>query len=170
GHGHDGNSNDNSNDNGNENDSGHGGGHGHDGNSNDNSNDNGNENDSGGNDNSNSNDNGNGDDAATVTIRVQNDCGSAVSYVAVSLPDDTVPSSPSDGETVESPNGRFYLVESPTNNPFYSIKFEAQGEGIKDGEWDTFSYMLTEFDSSVPIQVQVKAGNHIETVTLNPWE
>jgi len=81
-----------------------------------------------------------------------------------------VATDPDDGDTYVSPNGHTYTVENPTNNPFYSIKFEEVAEGVRDGDADIFNYAIptAAYDADDPIQVQAKAAGYIGTVTLIP--
>lgn len=102
----------------------------------------------------------------TYTIKITNNCDKGLSNVAFQLPSGVVAVAPVNNYT--SPNGRNYNVENPTNNPFYSIKFETLGEGIKNGQMDIFSYTLP---AGAPvlteIKVQSKAGTPTYTVYLN---
>lgn len=102
----------------------------------------------------------------TYTIKITNNCNKALSNVAFQLPNGVVAVAPVNNYT--SPNGRHYNVENSTNNPFYSIKFETLGEGIKNGQMDVFSYTLP---AGAPvlteIKVRSKAGTPTYTVYLN---
>jgi len=101
-------------------------------------------------------------------FRVTNYNNRALSHFAIELPPGAVPSSPVDGSTYVGPSGISYSIESPTNNPFYSIKFETIGEGIRDGENDTFEFILDEYPENFTISVEGKAAQIVGTVELNP--
>jgi len=109
-----------------------------------------------------------GDDTLLL-IKVSNSCRHGLSYAAFSLPDGVVATFPDDGSIYISPKGRTYLVENPTNNPFYSIKFETQGEGISMGERDIFKYTIPNdaYDPNDVLTVQLKAGQIVETVSVD---
>lgn len=62
-----------------------------------------------------------------------------------------------------------YGVESPTNNPFYGIKFEYKsGTEIKDGDQDIFEYVLTQEQATAmtAVNMEAKAGGNVGQVTL----
>ena len=62
-----------------------------------------------------------------------------------------------------------YGVENPTNNPFYSIKFNYQsGTEIKNGEYEIFQYTLPAdvVQGMTSIQMEAKAATDVGTVTL----
>ncbi len=107
----------------------------------------------------------------TVTWRITNVCNRALSYAAFELPAGIIAMSPADGGRYTSPSGRAYNVENPTNNPFYSIKFETIGEGIKDGESELFSYTLPGgFDPNTTMRVKVKGGQLYDLLVFPPSE
>ncbi|MFP4394324.1 MAG: Ig-like domain-containing protein, partial [Anaerolineales bacterium] len=115
----------------------------------------------------------NDDGSVTLRFELTNECGNAtaLSNVAFGLPDGVVPLDPEDGDTYTSPNGNDYEVESPTNNPFYSIKFETDADdGIRDGASDIFEYTLPAgtYDPSQEIQIQAKGGQTVEVVAFTP--
>ncbi len=66
----------------------------------------------------------------TLTWRITNRCKYGLSHVAFELPAGTQASAPTHGAIYTSPTGRQYQVENPTNNPFYSIKFETIGSEL----------------------------------------
>jgi len=53
---------------------------------------------------------------------------------------------------------RNYTVLNPTDNPFYSIKYETIGEGIAEGEEDLFIFILPYEVGDFYIQIQAKGG------------
>ncbi len=74
-------------------------------------------------------------------LDVCNSCGFAISNVAIELPAGVIPTSPIEGMPYMG-DANYYNIESPTNNPFYSIKFETVGEGVKDGACDQLCFTL----------------------------
>ncbi|HSH02526.1 MAG TPA: hypothetical protein VLL52_08410 [Anaerolineae bacterium] len=60
-------------------------------------------------------------------------------------------------------------VENTTNNPFYSIKFNTQGEGVRDGSIATYQFTLNSSDvaAMTEMQLEAKASTSQSTVTLN---
>jgi len=104
----------------------------------------------------------------TITIRVQNNNNRGLSHIAVSLPVGVVPSQPTDGSTYHG-DEEDYIVENPTNNPFYSIKYETEDdEGIKNGVDDVFRYIIPTDDAEdmTELTIQAKAANIIGEVTF----
>jgi len=103
----------------------------------------------------------------TYEFKVTHNCNRALSYAAFELPSGVVAIDRQNGGTYNGWNAS-YLIENPTNNPFYSIKFETIGEGIKGGQMETFTYTLP---ASAPvltsIRVQVKSSTNTYLVTLN---
>lgn len=104
----------------------------------------------------------------TITVRVCNNNNRALSYVAISLPAGVVPSQPTDGSTYQGDENS-YNVENPTNNPYYSIKFETIGEGVKNGQCDVFRYIIPTDDAEAmsEITIHAKAANIEGEVTLD---
>lgn len=78
----------------------------------------------------------------TYRIRVTNTCTNDLIYTAIQLPDGVVADNPSDNTIYTSPDGRSYVVRSPNESPFYSIRFKTQGSGIANGQSDIFTYTL----------------------------
>ncbi len=108
----------------------------------------------------------NGDGTTTLVYQVcsTNDaaCNHGLSNVAFSLPT---------GQTASWPTNNYqgfksYSVENPTNNPFYSIKFETLGEGIKNGQCDTFQWTLPSAVAQYAVQVQAKASTYSQGGTF----
>ncbi|MBD3249056.1 hypothetical protein GF336_03350 [Candidatus Woesearchaeota archaeon] len=105
------------------------------------------------------------DGTYTYSFKITNNYNRGLSYVAISLPPGTIPSWPSDG-SVYSGEFNNYEVENPTNNPFYSIKYETLGEGVRDGGYDIFSFTLDQ-DISYPITLQAKAATYQESAQID---
>ncbi|MBN2018344.1 MAG: LruC domain-containing protein [Candidatus Cloacimonetes bacterium] len=105
---------------------------------------------------------------ATIKFKVKNDNDRALSHVAISLPAGVVPSQPVNGSTYSS-NGYTYTIESPTNNPYYSIKFETVGEGPKNGDYSYFIYIIPNDDAETltEITIEAKSANIIGQVTFD---
>jgi len=102
-------------------------------------------------------------------------------YVPVIPPDkqppsrDKMPKAPKQPEPpnpvvgCDAPRVNQYGVESPTNNPFYGIKFEYQsGSEIKDGNFDEFRFTLPAdaVAAMTSIQLEAKAGQNVGQATL----
>ena len=104
----------------------------------------------------------------TVKFKVRNYNKKALSHVAISLPAGVVPSQPTNGSTYCS-NGYQYTIESPTNNPFYSIKFETVGEGPKNGDYSYFIYIIPTADAAAMTEITIlaKASNKTGQVTFD---
>ena len=69
----------------------------------------------------------------------------------------------------DSPRVNTYGVESPTNNPFYGIKFEYQsGTEVKDGAYDELQVVLPAdvVAGLSAVQVEAKAGQNEGQATL----
>ncbi len=69
----------------------------------------------------------------------------------------------------DGPRVNTYGVESPTNNPFYGIKFEYQsGTEVKDGAYDEFQIVLpTDVVAGLTaVQMEAKAGQNEGQATL----
>lgn len=110
----------------------------------------------------------NGDGTTTLIYQVCTKssaaCDHGLSNVAFSLPS---------GQTASWPTNTYqgfksYNVENPTNNPFYSIKFETIGEGIKMGQCDTFMWTLPSAAAQYNVQVQAKASTYSQGGTFSP--
>lgn len=100
----------------------------------------------------------------TFTFRVTNNNSYSLSNIAFELPPGQSALFPGNGATYSS--GRDYHVENPTNNPFWSIKFETIGEGIKNGASDTFQFTLPTAvaNAITEMRVQAKSSGIIGTV------
>jgi len=105
---------------------------------------------------------------STVKFKVRNYNNRALSHVAISLPAGVVPSQPTNGSTYWS-NGYKYTIESPTNNPFYSIKYETVGEGPKNGQYSYFIYIIPTADAAAMTEITIlaKASNKTGQVTFD---
>jgi len=87
---------------------------------------------------------------------------------------ETEPELWAEGAVYISPNGEMYRVENPTNNPFYSIKFEwfdddNDGDGVKGGLSDVFQFNVNTDDAGYYdlIRMQAKAGNILGMVSID---
>ncbi|MBD3249188.1 hypothetical protein GF336_04025 [Candidatus Woesearchaeota archaeon] len=98
------------------------------------------------------------DGTFTYRLKITNKRRRALSYVAVGLPQGVVPVVPADNSVYEGESNR-YDIENPTNNPFYSIKYETIGEGIKRGEYDIFEFTLNEDPGDYNMRIKAKAAN-----------
>ncbi|HDQ22548.1 MAG TPA: hypothetical protein ENN28_01085 [Candidatus Uhrbacteria bacterium] len=94
-----------------------------------------------------------------LIVVVKNNNSKALSHVAISLPVGVAALSPQDKSTYLG-NHNLFKVENPTNKPFYAIKFETIGEGIKNGESEVFKITLPagSLADGQPIIVQAKGG------------
>lgn len=82
---------------------------------------------------------------------------------------DTVPPVPTPDPSTCDLRTNIYGVESPTNNPFYGIKFEYQsGTEIKNGDMDEFKFTVTAAEAAMmtAVQMEAKAANYVGVVTL----
>lgn len=106
----------------------------------------------------------NSNHTVTLSFSVKTNCGNALSHVAFELP------AGAKATNARNTNTRFtYSYENGTNNPFYSLKFEAtSAEGFKNGAVDHFSYTLTaaEFAKLSTIRVEAKASGSVGTVSF----
>ncbi len=92
-----------------------------------------------------------------LKFEIQTNCNRDLSYAAFGLPN---------GATAVSPNNNYsaafnYSIENATNNPFRSIKFEANNaKGYKNGVHDTFEFVVTAstFANMNTVKVQAKAA------------
>lgn len=107
----------------------------------------------------------NGDGTTTLYYQLCSDCTNALSNVAFSLPGGVVPSWPSDGGTYKGLKS--YNVENPTNNPFYSIKYETIGEGIKNGECDVFAYTIPTSEAPYDVTIRAKYATYTPQVSFS---
>ena len=105
------------------------------------------------------------DDGSTSLIfRLVNDNPKDVSFIAFGT-NSWTRLLPADGSIVTGDLGD-YRVEWTNEHGvpgFASIKFEAQFDGLSRGKADSFSFTVSEFESTTPISVQVKAGKNIIT-------
>jgi hypothetical protein len=109
------------------------------------------------------------ENTTTLTWRVTNRCKFGLSHVAFELSKESKAIAPANGAIYTSVTGRQYKVENPTNNPFYSIKFETVGAGIANGESDLFVYTIAgTFDPNAVMRVQAKGGQQIDRFEFKP--
>eukprot|EP01032_Pedospumella_encystans_P013872 gene13872-15949_t len=104
----------------------------------------------------------------TLSFSLQVNCNHALSYFAVELPAGL---SPGLVMNIDNTNPLFsYSNEVGTNNPFYSVKWEAtNAESFKNGALDTFlvSIPTTAFNIYVNIRVEAKASTLVERVAFS---
>ena len=109
----------------------------------------------------------NGDGTTTLVYQLCTKTGTSCNYglsnVAFSLPGQPA-LSPANGGVYQG--FKSYNVENPTNNPFYSIKFETIGEGIKNGQCDTFQFTVPSGAAQYAVQVQAKASTYSQGGTF----
>ncbi|MCL4858391.1 MAG: MSCRAMM family adhesin SdrC [Caldilineaceae bacterium] len=111
----------------------------------------------------------NGNGTTTLKWKITVNCDRGLSHVSFALPNGIVALAPQHKAIYTAPSGRQYEVENPTNNPFYSIKFNAIGNGIKNGQSEIFTYTIPgTFDPSAVMQVEMKAGTNQKTLTFSP--
>ncbi|MGV3540785.1 MAG: hypothetical protein ACO1OQ_13305 [Rufibacter sp.] len=106
----------------------------------------------------------NSNSTVTLSFKVKTNCQNALSNVAFQLPAGAVAQNPSNANPAFK-----YTIENTTNQPFYSIKFEATtAEGFKNGAEDTFTYTVTaeQFNSLSTFKVQAKAANSVGDVSF----
>lgn len=106
------------------------------------------------------------DGTYTYRFNLTNDRTWAISYVAIGIPFGLIPISPEDNSLYTTDFGSYH-IENPTNNPFYSIKYETIGEGIKNGQSDIFEMTLDRNIGDYVIKMQAKAGRAIAYVELD---
>ncbi|MFA5169071.1 MAG: hypothetical protein WC530_11145, partial [Candidatus Omnitrophota bacterium] len=99
---------------------------------------------------------------------ITNNCDRALSHAAFELPEGEVADSPLDGDGNYIGLHNTYDIENTTNNPFYSIKFETIGEGIKNGEFEIFEYVMPEGTTMMDyLRIQTKAAGEAYQLTFN---
>lgn len=98
----------------------------------------------------------NSNNTVTIKFNVTTNCNHDLSHVAFQLPN---------GATASSYTGPGQ-IENPTNNPFYSIKFD--GQNGKNGAVRSFSYTVTaaQFASMTTIKAHAKAATTVGEVTF----
>lgn len=96
----------------------------------------------------------------THHIRIQNNCSQPFVYTAFQLPKGVIAYSPQGNSSYLSPSGHPYTIRNPNYSPIYSIRFEAQGAGLRDGESDVFSYTLPPLSAPDYINCVVKLRGH----------
>ncbi|WP_192821443.1 T9SS type A sorting domain-containing protein [Rufibacter sp. LB8] len=98
-----------------------------------------------------------------LTFTVKTNCQFDLSNVAFELPA---------GVKALNPKGTKYNygVENTTNNPFYSVKFEARNaNGYKNGAEDVFSFEIpfAKYSGMTTIRIQAKAGQRVGKVAID---
>ncbi len=107
----------------------------------------------------------NSNNTVTLTFGIQTNCNHDFSHAAFELPAGAVASNMTHTNSAFS-----YSNANPTNNPFYSLKFNAvNASGYKNGVSDEFSYTIpaAKFDSMPTMRIQAKAATTVGTVTFN---
>jgi antibiotic biosynthesis monooxygenase (ABM) superfamily enzyme len=92
----------------------------------------------------------------TYEVRTTNYCDDQMVYAAIQLPNGIVADGPANNTTYTTLTDHDYLVRNPSFSPFYSIRFTAVSEGIRDGESEIFKYTLPQQADPRFIQVVVK--------------
>ncbi|MCX6740706.1 MAG: hypothetical protein NTZ49_05795 [Candidatus Parcubacteria bacterium] len=100
----------------------------------------------------------NDDDNDDIEIKIINNNDRGLSHVAIALPPDVIPLTPKDGEIYVGSHNTYKV--SITNNPYYSIKFDTIGEGIKNGEEDIFiiAFSSEDYAKYETFKVQTKSS------------
>jgi hypothetical protein len=107
----------------------------------------------------------NNNNTVTLTIGVRTNCIHDLSHVAFELPAGAKATNPTHSNSAFT-----YTLENTTNNPYYSLKFNAaNAAGYKYGVEDNFSYTLTaaQFNSLTTFRALAKAATTVGTVTFN---
>jgi len=110
-------------------------------------------------------DNGDGTYTYVINVTNNNDCG--LSYFSFRLPLGVNATSPTDSSIYNGISNN-YNVENPTNNPFYSIKFETIGEGVKNGNSDIFNITVDKDLENEIIKFQAKGCLIVGNCTIDP--
>mgnify|MGYP006282139053 FL=1 len=111
-------------------------------------------------------------DTECITIPIQTIEAESGIYHPIYSDDETCLTaiSPADDTIYSSPYGNEYYVENPTNNPFYSIKFETQApDGIRDGEYDIFEFTLNQDPGEYTFRLELTRGNG-DVYMIIPYE
>ena len=104
--------------------------------------------------------------AIEITYGESAGCRHAVSHVAFSLPAGTRATDFSSSDTYTGQLGTYH-VENTTNNPYYSIKFESNGDGFVPGTKEVFVYTLPEGVAYEEVDILVKASTNRDPMTLS---
>ncbi len=110
----------------------------------------------------------------TYYFRIQNNCSQPLAYAAFQLPKGVNAVTPPGNSIYSAPSGRQYAVRNPNYSPLYSIRFETQASGIKNGESDVFTVTLPPFstpdyfNSVVRLQGQPLTEAHLNTFNCPP--
>jgi Secretion system C-terminal sorting domain len=96
--------------------------------------------------------------ATNVTVSTNN-CNSEMNWVAFQMPNGINAVSPATNTVITSANGRKYEVRNPNTNPFYSIRFKTQADGITAGKSDVFEYILPPQANPNYLLSQVRLAN-----------
>lgn len=99
------------------------------------------------------------------SIRLRNTCAAALDYVAIQLPKGLQALSPAEGAVYLAPSGNAYLVRNPNASPFYSIRYRALTDNLKNGVADILTYTLPAQAAPPYIHVFAKLANGISAET-----
>jgi hypothetical protein len=92
-------------------------------------------------------------------FRITNNCNSEMNWVAFQMPNGITAVSTVTNTVITSANGRKYEVRNPNTNPFYSIRFKTQADGITAGKSDVFEYILPPQANPNYLLSQVRLAN-----------
>lgn len=107
----------------------------------------------------------NQDGTSSIFVTVTNGNQGSTNWIACSLPPGVTALWPLNNTTYTSPAGRSFSVVNPTNNPFYSIRFNG---AIPKNQSDLFQYKLTtpQVNALTAVRVSAKASSVTGDVTL----
>ncbi len=110
----------------------------------------------------------------TCQYKIKNESDKPMSCVAFELPKNckTVPHTSSGCHSTSSckgTSGKKYSIKNGTKTPFYCAEYKTTEQGIKNGQCETFTYVLPA-NTPVPTtqKVSVKCGNKTNTLTIKP--
>ena len=101
-----------------------------------------------------------------ITYGTQAGCKHAVSHIAFSLPDGVSAVEFNEQDSYTGLLGT-YNVENTTNNPYYSIKFESNGDGFEPGTKEVFVYTLPAGVTYEEVDILVKAATNRDAMSLS---
>lgn len=109
----------------------------------------------------------NGDGSYTLTWQVTNTGKHAISYMAFGTGSWTR-AAPEPGRLYTGELGDYQVEWTRDRGQpgFASVKYETQFAGFSQGSTETFTLVVGDFDPTIPIQVQAKAGRTVSSVTF----
>ncbi len=109
----------------------------------------------------------NGDGSYTLTWQVTNTGKHAISYMAFGTGSWTR-AAPEPGRLYTGELGDYQVEWTRDRGQpgFASVKYETQFAGFSQGSTETFTLVVGDFDPTIPIQVQAKAGRTVGSVTF----